>query len=341
MELAYSLAERTLSGLKLGAAAIGGAILLTHMFPEGGTEPFVANSFRPAIAMAIAVLILIPREEKLLRYGVAAYALALTAAFLVDSPMGGNATRMGSLILGPALAVGAWQQRRLAIALVAPLLLIWQWSPVVRDLESVRAEASVEADYYSSVRTFLLEDMKQTGERYRVEVLPVESHWEAAHIPRGIYIARGWERQLDRKLNALFYEDEAGPLTPTAYRSWLDELAVGYVAIPHTELDYAGKAEARLISQGGVPYLKRAFVNPDWTVYRVQDPRPLAQGVGEMVKMKPDGFVVRADSAGTVLVQVRWTRYWKINGGLRLRRGVRNGDDARRRGRARVDQGRR
>ena len=51
-------------------------------------------------------------------------------------------------------------------------------------------------------------------------------------MPRGIYIARGWERQLDRKLNPLFYEDENGGLDPEAYRHWLDDLAVGFVAVP-------------------------------------------------------------------------------------------------------------
>ena len=129
---------------------------------------------------------------------------------------------------------------------------------MVRDLETVYAQPSVSSDYYKPVRDFLRGDMERTGERYRVEVVPVEHHWEAAHIPKGIYIARGWERQLDRKLNALFYEDENGPLTADAYRHWLDDLAVGYVAVPNSDLDYAGEAEARLIA-GGLDYLQVAF----------------------------------------------------------------------------------
>ena len=36
------------------------------------------------------------------------------------------------------------------------------------------------------------------------------------------------ERQLDRKVNALFYDDR--PLTPARYRRWLDANGVRYVA---------------------------------------------------------------------------------------------------------------
>ena len=175
----------------------------------------------------------------------------------------------------------------------------------------MHAQPSVQSDYYAPVRDFLRGDMARTGRAHRVEVVPVEHHWESAHIPKGIYIARGWERQLDRKLNGLFYEDEDGPLTADSYRDWLDDLAVGYVAVPHSALDYAGEAEARLIASG-LPYLVKAFETPDWTVFRVSDPEPLALGAGDLVKLKPQGFVVEADAAGSILVRVRWTPYWSI-----------------------------
>ena len=307
--IAHSLAERSRAGLELAAAGLGAAVLITFAFPEGGTEPFVLSSFQPALLIAVAVFLAIPREEKLLRYGVAAYAAALAAAFLVDSPMGGNATRMGSLFLGPALAFGLWRRQRFILVLLAPFLLYWQWSPVARDLETVHAQPSVKADYYAPVQSFLREAMR--GDRQRVEVVPVEHHWEAAYMPKGIYIARGWERQLDRKLNSLFYEDENGGLTPEAYRHWLDDLAVGYVAMPHSELDYAGEAEARLI-KAGLPYLTEVFSSRDWSVYEVEDPAPMAIGAGDLVKLKPEGFVVEADAAGSMLVRVRWTPYWQI-----------------------------
>lgn len=308
--LAYAGAERRRPGLELAGASAGTAIVVALTFPEGGTEPFVSSSFQPAILVALAVFLALPKEEKLLRYGVVAYGAALFGAFLIDSPMGGNATRMGSLLLGPALAVGLWRHQRFALVLLAPLLVYWQWSPVVRDLEEVHAQPSVEADYYAPLRDFLRGATRQ--EKHRVEVLPAAHHWEAAHVPRGIYLARGWERQLDRKLNRLFYEDP--PLTAAEYRNWLDELGVGFVAVPDAPLDYAAEAESRLIA-GGLPFLELAFQSSHWTVYRVRNPAPLAVGAGDLVKLTPEGFVVDADSAGTVLVRVRWTPYWSITQG--------------------------
>ena len=308
--VAYAVAERSRTGLELAVVTVGVSLLISAAFPEGGTEPFDFSSFEPAILVTIAVFIALPPEERLLRYGVGAYGLALIAAFLVQTPMGGNATRMGSLLLGPVLAFGLWRRQRFALILLVPVLIYWQWSPVVRDLEEVSAQPSVTPGYYAPLRDFLRGTPHH--EAYRVEVLPAAHHWESAYVPRGIYIARGWERQLDRKLNPLFYEST--PLTALHYRSWLDELGVGYVAVPHTALDYAARDEKRLLKRGPPSYLQKAFKDENWTVYRVHDPSPLAIG-GKMIKLTPEGFVVDADVPGTVLVRVRWTPYWSIESG--------------------------
>jgi len=308
--IAYAVAERTRAGLDLAAVAVGMAVLMSWAFPEGGTEPFTFSSFQPAILVTVAVFLALPKEERTLRYGVAGYALALTAAFLVQTPMGGNITRMGALLLGPALAFGLWRRQRFYLVLLIPVLVYWQWSPVVRDLEQVSAQPSVQPGFYAPLVDFLRGQPRHDA--YRVEVLPEAHHWESAYVPRGIYIARGWERQLDRKLNPLFYQST--PLTALQYRSWLDELGVGYVAVPHTELDYAGLGEKRLIKRGPPHYLERVFRDQNWTVYKVADPSPLAIG-GKMVKLTPEGFVVDADTPGTVLVRVHWTRYWSIERG--------------------------
>ena len=308
--VAYAIAERSRRGLELAIVTVGVAVLVSTAFPEGGTEPFDFSSYQPAILVTVAVFVALPREERLLRYGVAGYALALTAAFLIQSPMGGNATRMGALLLGPVLAFGLWRRQRFALILLVPVLVYWQWSPVVRDLEEVTAQPSVTPGFYAPLRDFLRGTPRH--EAYRVEVLPAEHHWESAYVPRGIYIARGWERQLDRKLNPLFYQST--PLTALRYRSWLDELGVGYVAVPHTDLDYAARGEKRLLERGPPSYLEKVFKDENWTVYKVQDPAPLAIG-GKMVKLTPEGFVVDAAAPGTVLVRVRWTPYWSIERG--------------------------
>jgi hypothetical protein len=308
--VAYAIAERSRKGLEMAVVAVGVALLISAAFPEGGTEPFDFSSFEPAILVAIAVFVALPPEERLLRYGVAVYGAALAGAFLIQSPMGGNATRLGSLLLGPILAFGLWRRQRFALVLLVPVLIYWQWSPVVRDLEEVNAQPSVSAGYYAPLIDFLRGQPHRDSQR--VEVLPEEHHWESAYVPDGIYIARGWERQLDRKLNPLFYQ--SAPITGPQYRSWLDDLGVGYVAVPRAPLDYAARGEKRLLKKGPPSYLHKVFHSKNWTVYAVQNPSPLAIG-GKMVKLTPQGFVVDASAPGTVLVRDHWTPYWAIEQG--------------------------
>jgi hypothetical protein len=308
--IAYSVAERTRAGIDLAVVTVGMALVISWAFPEGGTEPFTFSSYQPAILVTIAVFLALPRDERILRYGVAGYALALTAAFLIQTPMGGNATRMGALLLGPALAFGLWRRQRFYLVLLVPVLIYWQWSPVVRDLEQVSAQPSVKPGFYAPLVDFLRGQPRHDA--YRVEVLPEEHHWESAYVPRGIYIARGWERQLDRKLNPLFYQ--SAPLSGPQYRSWLDDLGVGYVAVPHAPLDYAAQPERRMLKRGPPRYLDQVYKSTDWTVYKVRNPSPLAIG-GKMVKLRPQGFVVDTSAPGTVLVRVHWTPYWSIEQG--------------------------
>lgn len=67
------------------------------------------------------------------------------------------------------------------------------------------------------------------AEPFRVEVVPTADHGEARWIAPEVPMARGWLRQLDRAEGALFY---ARRLDPEAYRRWLADRAVRFVALP-------------------------------------------------------------------------------------------------------------
>ena len=77
--------------------------LLAALFPEGGTEPFVASAFWPALAAIVLVAIVLPSRERTLRLGAAMDALACAATLAVATPLGGNVTRLGALVAGPVL----------------------------------------------------------------------------------------------------------------------------------------------------------------------------------------------------------------------------------------------
>jgi hypothetical protein len=329
--IAWLWAERRRAGLAVATAALAGAGGLTLLFPEGGTEPFAFSAFWPVVAYAAAVLALVPARERWLRRGAVLYAAACALAFAVDTPMGSNAVRLGTLLGPPLLACALWPARRWALAALALPLLYWQWQPPVRDVAAASGDPSVHAGYYRPLNAFLA----RAGATGRVEVPVTRNHWESVYVARRFPLARGWERQLDVKYDGLFY---ARTLRPGRYRAWLLRNAVEYVALPDAKLDYSADDEAGLI-EAGLPYLRPAWSGAHWRVYRVLGARPMVGGAGRLAALGPRSFALDALRPGTLDVRVRWTRYWTVERGAAC---LREGGDgftrvvARRAGRVRV-----
>jgi hypothetical protein len=78
-------------------------------------------------------------------------------------------------------------------------------------------------------------------------------------------LARGWDRQLDTLYGAIFYRPT---LSPSAYRAWLVENRVFYVALPDAPLDSAGRLEGKLVA-GGLPYLHELWHSAHWRLFAV------------------------------------------------------------------------
>src|SRR5262249_46841047 len=154
---------------------------------------------------------LLPNEARHARIAFIIYGIACVATFAVPSPLGGNVVRLGTLVAGPIFVATATRWR-LAVLAVAALLLVWQWEAPVHDLLGLRGAPSVHAAYYRPVMRFL---SSEGPSPFRVEVPMTANHWEATFIARRFPLARGWERQLDRKYNELFYKPE---LTAREYR---------------------------------------------------------------------------------------------------------------------------
>jgi hypothetical protein len=303
------LAERRPAGLAVAVAALLPVGLLAVAFPEGGVEPFAFSSFWPVLALAAAALVLIPSEERALRLGVVLYAVGCTAAALLDTPVGGNVVRLGALCGGPLLALVLWRRRMLALALVAPFLLWWQWSAAVEDVHTASGQPSVHAAYYAPLLVFLAQAGGPPG---RVEIPFTRLHWESRWVAPHVPLARGWERQLDLAVNPLFYGDT--PLTPARYRAWLRQMAVRWVALPDTRLDYSATDEARLIRRG-LPYLHEVWHGAHWRVFAVRDPAPLADPPARVTRLDTDALTLAVPRASSVRLRVRWTPYWAVAAG--------------------------
>ncbi|MFA9400572.1 MAG: hypothetical protein ACERKT_05620 [Acidobacteriota bacterium] len=304
-------------GLEMAAVTFAVAGTVALLFPGGGDEPYVLSSFLPALGLTLAAAALVPSDERLVRTGLLVYAAAVVASFVIDTPMGGNVNRLGVLLTGPLLLCTVWGRwgsfrlnRQAALVLLVPLIAYWQIAPVVRDLRLVGGEPEVAAAYYEPVSKAL--GPRLAKRRARVEVLPLASHWESARVAPGFPLARGWERQTDRHLNPLFYTDR---LKPERYRRWLDRLAVGYVAVPAAELDYAAETEAALV-KSGLPYLEEIPAGPDWRIYRVLDPAPMVERPARLTAFDTDGFTITTPRAGVFEVRIRSTPYWKVVAGI-------------------------
>ena len=179
-------------------------------------------------------------------------------------------------MLGPALLVLFARPRapRAAVAVVAVALLYLQWLPAVRAVEEARGDPSTDAAFHAEVLRLPARPAREPGER--VEVPLTRNHWEA-DLPRRAYpLARGWHRQLDRKVNPLFYDRDA-PLTPARYERWLRDNAVRWVALPTAPLDFSAGREQRCCSTARRSS-RRVSRSADWRIWEVRDPEPPVVG---------------------------------------------------------------
>lgn len=298
--------------------------LLALVFPEGGSQPFVPSAFYPALAGVLLIAALVPPEQRVLRIGTLLYAAALISSYVLSTAVGANADRLGALFGAPVAALlllgGSTIGRRPRLLLAAaPLLFYWQANAPVSDFAAAISDPAVHAPYYDP----LLGELQALGVGYagrpaRVEVVPITDHWEARWIAPHVMIARGWERQLDRYRDGLFY-DESVPLTPARYRSWLSEQSVSYVALPDAPLDYSSTSEGRLLRgqlAGGLPpYLHEVWRSAHWRLFAVAEPRPLVDGGGALARVTTDSFTLAAPRAGGYTVRLRFTPYWALASG--------------------------
>ena len=304
------------AALLVAAAGIVPTGLLAAAFPEGGHQPYAVETFLPVPVTAVLFVLLLPRGQRTLRIGVALYGLMALAAFVVPTPLGGNASRLGELFAGPVALCALLGTRRswaTPAALVALLAAtgFWQLAAPVRAITNAEDNQSRYRAYFRPLVDFLQDNSRPPG---RVEVVFTDAHWERADVAIHVPIARGWERQLDIGRNSLFYN---GTLNAGTYRRWLEANAVRWVALPDTKLDYSAQQEARLV-RSGLPYLRLRWINPHWRVYEVTSPHSLVTSQGSArisaLSFGAEQVLLQVDRPGSALVRVRWTPYWIAKG---------------------------
>ncbi len=302
--VALLLTGRRREGLAIGIAAAAPILIMALLFGNGGYMNFPRPDLLRALGATIAVIALAPAALRTVRVGALIYAGGLIAAYLVHTPVGSNATRLAGMF---ALAViGATAPLRwpaMAAALAAVALV--QPPVVFGDVARAGAPASRPA-YFQP----LLDELDRRRPIGRVEVPPLHEYWESAYVASEVPLARGWLRQVDIERNRLFYD---GSLDAETYHAWLVDNGVEYVALPGAELSWTGDEEGLLV-ESGLPYLTEVWRNDDWRLYRVDDAPSILDGPVRLVATAPGGVTVRADTAGIVLVRVRYSRWLSLAG---------------------------
>jgi hypothetical protein len=316
---------RPLGRAPLAAAAIALALVVLPnlAFPESGQFPFAFSSYLAIPLWCGAALYVtrgLGREERPLRWALVGYVLAATLLWLTPNPLGGNAVRLGALFGGPVLAAAMLTRRprldrfsALVLSLTIVGGLYWQVTASVSQIARSVGDPSTSAGYFRPVAGWL---RAHAGPGVRVEVPPTANHWESAYLAPQFELARGWLRQLDTTRDGIFYDDE--PLTAPAYRHWLRQNAISYVALPDAPLDYSSAAEKRLILSGP-SYLRLRWRSPHWRVYSVSGSEPLVDPVGaaaaRVLWVGRQSFGLDVSRPGDFLVRVNFTPYWSIERG--------------------------
>jgi hypothetical protein len=316
--VALMLAGRIGPGLLVAVPAALPLALSAGLLGDGGWMNFSHGDAVRAAVTGLVVAALVPARP--VRFAGVLAALGVTAAALVHTPVGLNATRLVVMFALPVLAGYAAPIRRSPRWLLVPLLLIvcvWQPPVQVTDVRDIGNPAA-ERGYY----TPLLDRLRLETLTGRVEIPPTRDYWEAAYLD-DVPLARGWLRQADIDRNPLFFTTVPGAggtgvtLTADSYRTWLAEKAVQFVAVPDAELSWPGRDEAALVT-AGLPGLTPVWSSAHWRLYAVADPQPIVAPPATLAAHTATTLTLDAPAAADIVVRVRYYRWLHASGGAVL-----------------------
>ena len=285
-------------------------IVTAAIFGEGGWFPFPWTTLLIILLLCVGGLVVVPAWERVIRRGLFWYGVVAVLLFLFANPIGGNMVRLGAVAGGPLIATALMRaDRRKTLAVVSIPLLIWEFAPLPTAFAVGRDNPAAHARYYTGLLAYLRDHNGSAG---RLEVPLTESRWESDYLATEVSLARGWERQIDLGHNGVLYDDE---LSATAYREWLLDNGVRWVALPDVPLDDSEQGEGRLLGDHTPSYLRLVWQNEHWKLWAVRGARPLVSGPARLVRLDVSSVDLDATSVGSVVVLVRWTRFWRVTEG--------------------------
>ncbi|MGI8761831.1 MAG: hypothetical protein ACR2LF_11180 [Jatrophihabitantaceae bacterium] len=282
----------TIVAIGVGLGAVG------LVFGTPGPEPFSGTLKLEAVAGLL--LLLLARPPVWLRTTIWVSLIATLVLATFPNGMGSNVARIVWFCL-PVAVVALSAFRTWILVLVAFPLLLTGTSGTIVDLRNAGNPVS-SVGYYQPLATEL--DSISGLQKYRVEVVNHGAHAAYDALLNHAALARGWETQEDNELNGAI---QGKHLDATTYKVWLENNAVGYVAMP--ALSVSNDAEYHLVETASLPYLVPIWQTTDWQLFRVVRPTPIVAPPASMVSASQAQVTVAVPCTCAVTVRVRWSKF--------------------------------
>lgn len=279
----------------------GMLLLVMAAVGDGGIMPMTGSDvIRGVLACAMVAIV---TRYPIVRVVAGLCALSLVLAFVINTPVGGNAIRFPAIFAVPvALATSRFRWPRLLPALVVTLLVI---PPLNASDVSMANQPADRATYFTGLNHELA-SLELTG---RVEVVPTWNRWESVYVANKVPLARGWMTQVDRAHNELFFDNS---VSAHSYLTWLRNNGVQYVALSDSPPSTQGAGERQLI-ESRPAYLHAVWRDRHWVLYAVQGATTTVSGA-RLLAQRSTSVSFKAAAPGTVLVRVRWSRWLTLQG---------------------------
>jgi hypothetical protein len=276
-------------------------VAIAAYFGLPGSEGF--QVFPACVAACTLLVLLAARPSPSVRTVLLISLIACPVLVVVPNGMGSNFERFTWLCL-PVAVAATGQARRRVVALAAITALSAGVVGSAKDLY-VAAQPMSRPSYAAGLVAQLDRTTRLAG--YRVEVVPDGTHVSAYALLDHASLARGFETQSDNSLNAVL---NSPTLDPRTYRTWLDENAVGYVAIDRRTLKSG--PEDRLVRSATPPYLHEVWSDHNWRLLAVSNPRPIVAAPARLVQAAQADLTVMTPTSGRFAVRIRWSTFLHV-----------------------------
>ena len=309
-----------LTGIWVALTSILPVAVTSALFESSGRFPFRAGHLVTSITVLVAAA-QISRSPTVRVAAVLAVAVSVVV-FCVPNPLGGNIVRLAQIIAIPIVVAGLDRSdRRVPCAgrlLIVPAIC-WGLSPgIVAAVDSADDPSSTLAYHRPLIDEVIARnaDGRPIG---RVEIPFTVNHWESFYVAAAVPYIRGWERQTDLDRNPMLYDPT---LDAAAYRRWLLDNAVRWLAVPDVPIDDdgGGRWEHALVDDltHSPPWLTLVWSDEHWRLFEVAGYAPIVERPAELVSQDADRIVIRVARPATVRVRYTYTDWLSISAGAHV-----------------------